>query len=177
MLLLVILTSSTPASTRLAPDSSAAEISMRTNWPAYWLMLQVPTPQAPLRSVAAPAWVNSVVVPPLWMMDTRKKSADEEFEPWARYHDRDTFRVPVDGKRMAGERTLVMPPSISKLPAPVPASRPVTRSFTPETVVPSCLVPLDVVVCGSPRSHAPVVAVSVPLGLVVQPVAVSKVSE
>jgi hypothetical protein len=39
------------------------------------------------------------------------------------------------------------------------------------------LVPLEVVASGSPRSHAPVVAVSVPDGLVVQPVAVSRVSD
>src|SRR4029078_3767871 len=59
----------------------------------------------------------------------------------------------------------------------VPASRPVLRSLVPLTVVPNCFVPLEVVAAGSPRSHAPVVAVSVPFGLVVQPSAVSKVSE
>ena len=37
----------------------------------------------------------------------------------------------------------------------MPARRPVTRSLLPLTVVPSCLVPLDVVASGSPRSHAP----------------------
>ena len=130
-----------------------------------------------MRLTAAPAWLNSCVVPPLWTMETRKKSADDEFEPWARYHDRDRFSVPVLGSVIAGERMDVVPPSISNSPAEAPASRPVTRSLTPETVVPSCLVPLEVVVAGSPRSQAPVVAVSVPLGLAVQPVAVSKVSE
>src|SRR5262245_54973866 len=137
-------------------------------------MFQMPTAQVPLRLAAAPAWVNSVVVPALWTMAIRKKSALDELDPCARYHDRDRLRVPVEGSVMAGERMLVVPPSMSKLPAPVPASRPVTRSLTPETVVPSCLAPLEVVASGSPRSHAPVVAVSVPLGLVVQPVAVSK---
>src|SRR5688572_8527222 len=77
---------------------------------------------------------------------------------------------------MAGERTLDAPPSRSYVPAEVPASRPVTRSLTPLTVVPSCFAPLEVVAAGSPRSHAPVVAVSVPPALVVQPVAVSNVS-
>ena len=43
-------------------------------------------------------------------------------------------------------------------------------------MVPSCLAPLEVVASGSPRSQAPRVAVSVPFGLTVQPVAVSKVS-
>ena len=47
----------------------------------------------------------------------------------------------------------------------------------PLVVVPSCLAPPLSVASGSPRSHAPVVAVSVVFGLVVQPVAVSKSSE
>jgi hypothetical protein len=49
--------------------------------------------------------------------------------------------------------------------------------LTPLTVVPSCLRPLDDVDCGSPRSHAPLVAVSVPEEFVVQPRLVSKSSE
>jgi hypothetical protein len=52
-----------------------------------------------------------------------------------------------------------------------------TRALTPEIVVPSCLVPPEVVVAGSPRSHLSVVAVSVALGLTVHPVAVSKLSK
>ena len=71
----------------------------------------------------------------------------------------------------------VTPPSMSWSPAAAPASLPVTRSFTPLVVVPSCFVPLEVVVAGSPRSKRPVVAVSVPLALAVQPVAASKSSE
>src|SRR5687767_13438738 len=121
-------------------------------------MFQLPTAQAPLRFVAAPAWVKSVVVPPLWTMEMRKKSALEELDPWARYQDIDRVRVPVAGSAIDGDRMLVLPPSMSKSPAPDPASRPVTRSLTPDTVVPSCLVPLEVVAAGSPRSHAPVVA-------------------
>jgi hypothetical protein len=70
-----------------------------------------------------------------------------------------------------------MPPSMSKSPAEVPAAAPVTRSKTPLRAVPSCLVPLLVVGCGSPRSHRPVVAVSVPDGLTVQPRACSKSSK
>jgi hypothetical protein len=83
----------------------------------------------------------------------------------------------VDGIEISGDRTEVTPPSMSNAPALDPASRPVTRSLLPLTVVPSCLAPLEVVGSGSPRSHWPVVAVSVPLGLVVHPVAVSKLSE
>ena len=49
--------------------------------------------------------------------------------------------------------------------------------MTPETVVPSCLVPAEVVVSGSPRSHSPVVALSVALGFTVQPRLVSKLSK
>jgi hypothetical protein len=47
----------------------------------------------------------------------------------------------------------------------------------PLTVVPSCFGPDESVAAGSARSQAPVVAVSVPFGFAVQPVAVSKVSE
>src|ERR1043165_9881572 len=78
---------------------------------------------------------------------------------------------------MAGERIVVTPPSMSKSPAAAPARAPVTRSFVPENAVPSCLVPLEVVVSGSPRSHRPVVAVSVPPALRVQPWSVSKSSK
>ena len=58
----------------------------------------------------------------------------------------------------------VTPPSMSLAPAEAPARGPVTRSLTPLTVVPSCLVPLEVVVSGLARAHCPVVAVSVPFG-------------
>src|SRR5690349_24882564 len=78
---------------------------------------------------------------------------------------------------MLGERTLVVPPSTSLAPALAPASRAVTRSLLPLTVVPSCLGPLESVASGSPRSQAPVTAVSVPLGLATQPRPVSKSSD
>src|SRR4029077_7637716 len=78
---------------------------------------------------------------------------------------------------MAGDRIEVTPPSTSFTPELAPASRAVTRSFTPLTVVPNCLGPLESVASGSPRSHAPVVAVSVALGLVCHPRLVSNVSE
>ena len=51
-----------------------------------------------------------------------------------------------------------------------------TRSLDPAYGV-SCLAPEDVVAWAAPRSNAPRVAVSVPDGLMVQPVAVSKVSD
>src|SRR4051794_5782741 len=78
---------------------------------------------------------------------------------------------------MLGERTLVVPPSTSFAPALDPASRAVTRSLLPLTVVPSCFAPLESVASGSPRSQAPLVAVSVPPGLTVQPRFVSKSSD
>src|SRR5262245_54816539 len=78
---------------------------------------------------------------------------------------------------MLGERMEVTPLSMSNSPALAPANRPVTRSFEPLKVVPSCLGPLLLVASGLPRSHIPVVAVSVPLGLVVQPRLVSKLSK
>src|SRR5262245_7841974 len=72
----------------------------------------------------------------------------------------------------------VTPLSMSLAPTEAPASRPVTRSLTPLTVVPSCIErPLEEVGSGSPRSHCPVVAVSVPFGLVIQPWLVSKLSK
>src|SRR5689334_12024935 len=100
-------------------------------------MFQLPVAQAPLRFVAAPAWLNSCVVTPLWTIETRKKSALEAFDPCARYHDRESVSVPDAGNAMAGERMLVVPPSTSKSPAAVPAAPPVTRSKLPLTVVPS----------------------------------------
>jgi hypothetical protein len=84
--------------------------------------------------------------------------------------------VPVDGSVTAGDRTLVAPPSRSKSPAPEPAAAPVTSALLPLGVASTCLTPLELVPAGLARSHAPVVAVSVALGLVVQPVADSKLS-
>src|SRR3712207_648998 len=78
---------------------------------------------------------------------------------------------------MRGDRIVVTPPSMSWSPAAAPASRPVTRSLTPLKALPSCFVPLDVVASGSPRSHRPVVAVSVALALRVHPLSVSKSSK
>ncbi len=78
---------------------------------------------------------------------------------------------------MAGDWIVVTPPSMSWAPAEAPASRPVTRSFTPFTVVPSCFGPAESVASGSPRSQSPVVAVSVPPGFLVQPRSISKSSE
>src|SRR5262245_9240301 len=78
---------------------------------------------------------------------------------------------------MFGDKMDVTPPSMSLAPTEAPARGPVTRSLTPLTVVPSCLVPLEVVVSGFARAHCPVVAVSVPLALVVQPWSVSKLSK
>ena len=69
------------------------------------------------------------------------------------------------------------PPSTSLMPALAPARRPVTRSFTPLTAVPSCFGSADAVDSGSPRSQRPAVAVSVPLAFAVQPSAVSKLSK
>src|SRR5262245_31777234 len=97
---------------------------MRTDRPVYALMLQLPVAHAPLRLLAAPAWLNSWVVPALWTIETRKKSALDEFDPCARYQDRDKVSVPLAGNVMAGERMLVVPPSMSKSPAAVPAAPP-----------------------------------------------------
>src|SRR5262245_30615022 len=72
----------------------------------------------------------------------------------------------------------VVPPSTSFAPAEPPNSRAVTRSLVPLKVVPSCVTVVPEVACsGSPRSHWPVVAVSVPFGLVVHPWLVSKSSK
>src|SRR5688572_9053037 len=65
---------------------------------------------------------------------------------------------------------------MSFAPALAPARGPVTSAFEPLVVASSCLGPLESVACGLPRSHAPVVAVSVAFGLVCQPRLVSKLS-
>src|SRR5687767_1441492 len=71
----------------------------------------------------------------------------------------------------------VTPPSTSLAAADPFARRPVTRQLTPLVVVPSWMVVLpDEVASGSPRSNRPVVAVSVPFGLAIQPRLVSNVS-
>jgi hypothetical protein len=65
-----------------------------------------------LRLVAAPGWVNNIVLPAVPTMLTRKKSADEELVPCARYQDSERVSVPVAGSVMAGDRTLVVPPRL-----------------------------------------------------------------
>src|ERR1043165_3717632 len=77
---------------------------------------------------------------------------------------------------IGGDWIEVTPPSMSVTPADAPAVPPVTRSKLPLLVVPSCLVPLLVVVSGLARSQRPVTAVSVPAGFGVQPLSVSKSS-
>src|SRR4029453_16348428 len=72
---------------------------------------------------------------------------------------------------MAGDWIVVVPFSMSLTPAEAPASGPVTSAFTPEGVVPCCLVPFEVVVSGLARCHWPVVAVSVPSGVGALPLA------
>ena len=87
--------------------------------------------------------------------------------------------VPVAGKVIAGDWMEVVPPSMSLAPTAVPAVSPVTRQLAlPPAHSPSCrLVPPELVGCGLPRAQAPVLAVSVPLGLTVHPRAASKSSE
>ena len=58
-----MVTLSTAASTRLAPEASAASIRMRSDWPAYGVRLRLASVQLPLRLVAAPGWVSRAVVP------------------------------------------------------------------------------------------------------------------
>src|SRR5262245_30849383 len=71
---------------------------------------------------------------------------------------------------------VVTPPSTSLAPADAPAVRPVARQLMPLNALPSCLGPPESVGSGSPRSQRPVVAVSVPAGLRVQPRSLSKLS-
>ena len=73
----MITTSSTPASTRLPVALSAAEIRIRTDWPANAEMSTDRVTQAASSSAAVPSssitvWV---VAPTIW---TRKKSALDE---------------------------------------------------------------------------------------------------
>ena len=155
--------------------ASAASITNRIVWPANALMLADAAAHTPSTSVAAPIrWNATLVVVPTTL--TRRKSALVALEPCARYWLNVSVSVPLAGNVIAGERIDVTPPSMSFTPALAPASRAVTRSFTPLVVVPSCFVPLELVASGSPRSHAPVAAVSVPFGFVCQPRATSKSS-
>src|SRR3990170_4380120 len=79
---------------------------------------------------------------------------------------------------MLGERMDVTPPSMSSLPTPAPASGPVTRSRLPLTVVPSCMgAPSRLVSWGSPGVQRPVIALSEPKGLRLQPRSLSKSSK
>ena len=81
----VILTSSTPASTSEAVPVSAASMTTRTVWPACAVMLPLNGVQTPLRLTGAPETIRAVLcVAPTPITLTRKKSALEEFEPWAR---------------------------------------------------------------------------------------------
>src|SRR5512138_1611570 len=84
----VMVTLSTAASTNEAPDASAASMRMRMDWPAYGLRLADAVAHTASRSAAAPVRVKTAVVPPLWTMLTRRKSADDALLPWARYCDR-----------------------------------------------------------------------------------------
>src|SRR5690606_6888754 len=68
----VILTSSTAASTRLAPAASAASIRIRTDWPAYGVRSTCSVRQLAARLLAAPVCWNTVVVPPACTIRTRK---------------------------------------------------------------------------------------------------------
>jgi hypothetical protein len=174
--LAVMSTSSTAASTRLPVAASAASIRNRIVWPANADRLTVAVAQAAARLVAAPGWLNTWVVLPVTTL-TRKKSALLALLRCARYQENERVIAPL-GRVIAGDWTLVTPPSTSASPAAAPAAEPVTRSLLPLTVVPSCRVtPPLVVAAGSARTHAPVVAVSVAPALTVQPVAVSKLSE
>ena len=65
--------------------------------------------QAPLRLLVALAcWKTCVTVVPETML-TRRKSALDEFEPCARYHEKVSDGAPA-GRAIAGEVTLVTPP-------------------------------------------------------------------
>ena len=74
-----MVTLSTAASTNEAPDASAASMRMRMDWPAYGLRLADAVAHTASRSAAAPVRVKTAVVPPLWTMLTRRKSADDAY--------------------------------------------------------------------------------------------------
>ena len=89
----------------------------------------------------------------------------------------DSVRVPVAGKVIAGERIEVDTAVDVVRTGAGHAGQPRRHEIVhPLVVVPNCFGPLESVASGSPRSHAPVVAVSMPLGLVCHPRLVSNVS-
>src|SRR5688572_8973021 len=120
-----------PASTRLAVPVSAAVTRIRTDWPAYGDRLALAAAHAPARLVAAPSCSNTVVVPPECTTLTRTRSVLPELLRWARYHEKLRLSVAPAGSAIAGDCTVVVPPSRSLVPALDPAVAPVTRSLTP----------------------------------------------
>ena len=77
---------------------------------------------------------------------------------------------------MVVERSVLIP-SRSRSSGLLPAPPPVTNAREPETVVPSCLTPFEVVWAGSARCQRPSLAVSVPSGFAAQPLVPSASSK
>src|SRR5437879_9056845 len=78
---------------------------------------------------------------------------------------------------IGGDVTDVRPPSTSFDAAVSPAAGPVTIPYRPDVTPPACLRPAAVEVgWGAPRAHKPLVAVSVPSALRLQPRLTSKSS-
>src|SRR4029079_18180803 len=153
----VIVTSSTPASTRLPPAASAVVIRMRIVWPAKYAMSADCRATARLTCAALPSCWNTVVVvvPTIW---TRKKSSVLELLRCAKYAENASVIVPLAGSVIAGDWIEVVPPSTSLAPTLAPGAPPVTRAKLPLVVVPTWIVPPLVVASGFARSQAPVTA-------------------
>ena len=80
----VIVTSSTPASTRLAVAASAASNRMRTVWPANALMLALAARPGAVAVGGRAQRLEDLRRRRPDHDETRKKSALDEFDPWAR---------------------------------------------------------------------------------------------
>src|SRR5206468_12966175 len=100
------------------------------------------------------------------MTSTRSSSAYVDVLSWAKNHWNWSRWPALDGSVMTGDTTLVRPPSRSFADGDDPAASPVMKAYRPDGTWSGCFRPDAVVVGdGSPRCHAPAVAVSLPSGL------------
>src|SRR5688572_1777843 len=144
-----------PASMRLPVPASAASTRSWMVCPAHALRLTEREDQTPATFAAVPPRAYTVCGTPLLPTTrTRNKSALVALFRWAKKNWNVSVMLPV-GSAIGGEEMEVWPPSTSLVPTAEPAVSPVTKQLTDGPAqVPGCrVIPLDEVVCGSPRCH------------------------
>ena len=162
-------TLSIPASTKLESLRSPASTNSCTFCPAYEVRSVLNSVHCPARSTESPRSSRTTSV---WFSpttETRKKSSLEELCRWANEYSNDRVDSTLAGTASNSETTDVTPPSTSLTPT-VPSSwPPVTKALLPWAASSCNSTPFQAVPTGVVASQTPVVAVSVPLGLIVQP--------